>query len=206
VALLPSVDLVVGQAVGDALQNGKKVTISGSITREGAPTYKDNIDVRMELDKEKKEVVTVGRYGPHACWADPGTHVLERGTVNLDDMSYNISGYVGIGTDGNEPSNESLKISAGLGEISMKGKLDDYAIEQKVNIDPLAGSVNHEGIIAGHEFHRSIKPLSRTESAIEGNYGSLPEKGKIAVEPDGSLSISRDIGPYRIREKVTFEG
>lgn len=198
-------DLIIGQAVGDALQNGKKVSIKGAITREGDPNYRDNIDFRMEVDKENQQILSGGFYSPNDCWFKPGTHIRERGSVDPADMSYNVNGYVGAGFEGNEPDNESLKITPGLGEISMGGKLDDYIIDQKVSIDPFAGSVNHEGNIAGRTFKRSISPVSLTESVIEGNFDALRETGKITLEADGGLVITRDIGPYHIYEKVTFE-
>jgi hypothetical protein len=205
VALLPNVDLVVGQVVGDALQKGQKVSVSGSITRQDDPAYKDNIDFRMEVDAEKQQIVTTGRFGPHECWADPGTHVVEKGTINMDEMSYNISGYVGTSVEGDQADNESLKTVPGMGEITMTGKLDQYNVDQKISIDPFAMSVTHEGNIAGHDFSRTIKPQSVTESSIEGKYGSLEEKGTITLNDDGSIAIIRDFGPYHVQEKVSFE-
>jgi hypothetical protein len=41
---------------------------------------------------------------------------------------------------------------------------------------------------------------------IDGNLGNMKEKGKIYQNPDGSVSIDRQIGDYIINEKIIYGG
>jgi hypothetical protein len=204
IALLPATDLILGNVVGDALQKGKKVLVQGEITDSGNPAYKETIDVRMELNTCSGELVTKGKYGPFECWTDPATIVSEKGAPTGAGMDFKITGYAGNKAAENPPDNEELIISPGFGEISLKGSVNGFAVDEKLSIDPFTASVNHSGNIAGAAFERRIAPSPDGKALIEGKFAELKEAGTISQDCEGNILIERSIGSFTVKEKVRF--
>jgi len=202
-AILPSVDYILGQAVSDGIQQGNTVHVDGQITT-------DNDTKRLASIKyEMKPNVTAGILDTKgALLADQenniGTYIRERTQQDPNNMfSSNVTGTVSTNSQ-NQQTNENLKVSVGMGSFSTKGNVNGFDIEENMSLDPWSGSINQAGIIAGQQYQRKISPdFSTGGSNIQGKMGDMEEIGTVGLK-DGAIFIDRKIGDYHIQEKITF--
>ncbi|MCE1245279.1 MAG: hypothetical protein LWY06_01410 [Firmicutes bacterium] len=203
-ALLPSVDMIIGQAVSEKIQKGSTAKIEGKITTDNGAKQLAKIDFEMKPDQAHTALDTTGAFIADEA-SNKGTFIKERTTQNPTNMFMtDINGTVSP-DPANQTQNETIKTQAGYGTFGIQGQINGFNVQGAMNLD-VYGNLYQSGIIAGQEFTRQISPDYATGGAnIKGQMGNMEERGVVSMV-DGAILINRNIGPYNIQEKITFTG
>ncbi|HXE71373.1 MAG TPA: hypothetical protein VNO81_01835 [Candidatus Nitrosotenuis sp.] len=194
-ALLPSLDLVLGNVVGDTLQQGRPVEVHGEITCSERPGWKQLIQVRMWPNRETGHISVQGSYGG----PEGATFVREEAAPDPGSLQPSVVGRVATVPEGED--NELLSYELAPGTVTLRGQVDGRAVEASMSLDPWHMEMNHQGNLGGVDFQRT---LDLHTHEVKGRLGVLAEQGQVSVNPDGTLQIVREIGPYRVEERVRF--
>ena len=202
IALLPSVDILLGQIVSEGVQQGNVVRVSGKITTDNDKKQLAQINYEMKPNLAAGKLNTKG-----SLLSDPennvGTFVNEETGQNPNNaLSATIEGVVSTKADNTE-KNEDLKVTVGMGSFLTQGTVNGFGVEEQSTMD-FFGTINQQGIIADQPFQRKIMPDFSTGGAqIQGQMGDMQETGKVGMSGNGIL-IDRQIGPYHIQEQIVF--
>ncbi len=202
ILMLPSLDIPLSQTVSQALKDGSKVIVEGALKKYDKDEV-GRLKYEMSVDSETKKIKVEGQI------LDPKT---QKGTFVKEEVYQKPMNpfYVYIdGTvspDGNaQDKNEHIKVTVySDGEVSMEGKVGDLPVNQEISFD-FMGNIYNEGNVAGVPFSTTLTPdFYNNEMQISGYIGQKEEEGKIAYDSNGNIIIDRQIGEYRLIEKVKF--
>lgn len=201
-AVLPSVDGILGQVVSDGISKGSIAHIKGKITTDNDTKQLAQIDFEMKPNLPMGKLNTKG-----SLLSDSenniGTFVNEETSQNPNNaFSAKIEGVVSPNVD-NQNKNENLEINIGMGSFSTHGTVNGFPVSNTTNVG-FYGTMTQQGIIADKPFQRVINPDFSTGGVnFQGKMGEMNEIGTVGMWGDGIL-IDRKIGPYHIQETITF--
>lgn len=201
-AVLPSVDGILGQVVSEGINKGSIINVKGKITTDNGSKQLAQIDYEMKPNLPMGKLNTKGSLLTDTE-NNVGTFVNEETNQNPNSaFSAKIEGVVSPNID-NQNKNIDLDINIGMGSFSTQGTVNGYPVSNITNVG-YYGSMTQQGIIADRQFQRVISPDFSTGGVMfQGRMGEMNETGTVANSGNG-VKIDRKIGPYHIEEWITF--
>ena len=201
-AVLPSVDGILGQVVSESINKGSIAHIKGKITTD------NDTKQLAQIDYEMKPNLPVGKLNTKGSLLTDsenniGTFINEETSQNPNNaFSAKIEGVVSPNVD-NQNKNEDLEINVGMGSFSTHGTVNGFPVSNTTNVG-FYGTMTQQGIIADKPFQRVISPDFSTGGVnFQGKMGEMDESGTVGMSGDG-VKIDRKIGPYHIEEWISF--
>ncbi len=201
-AVLPSVDGILGQVVSEGINKGSTAHITGKITTDNDTKQLAQIDYEMKPNLPMGKLNTTG-----SLLTDSenkiGTFINEETSQSPNSaFSAKIEGVVSPAVD-NQNKNEELEIIVGMGSFSTQGTVNGFPVSNMTNVG-FFGTLTQQGIIADKPFQRVINPDFSTGGVMfQGKMGEMDEMGTVGTSGNGVV-IDRRIGPYHIQETITF--
>ncbi|MCE1245579.1 MAG: hypothetical protein LWY06_02920 [Firmicutes bacterium] len=199
IALMPSVDMLLGQIIAESVEMGCKIMVEGSVIDTSTGKQVCRIEYETIPDINKAEQVTRG-----AFYSDKekneGTFIYEKLCLNSPASGLYVKG--NMSTHTGIDSRERLVIAYSASSINMDGVINDFHVTGKIRYEK-SGAIVHTGTISDIEFERMLVQDEESEIAhITGKVGNLTEKGEAVMQPDGSILLDRNIGQFHVIQKV----
>lgn len=209
VALLPACDTVLLSTLSPGMSGTPRtVAVSGQITRSDDASYKRTIHFHKDFDAANRRAFVQGGISAGASGA--ALAIFEQFSYAASD--FQTSGRVS--DDGFDlPVNEVVSQRLGPDGLHVQGYVGDFDVELSSRSEG-ADRQRHEGWILHHGADGRVDggvPFDRetilTEGGcdIRGRFGDLVETGTVRSEGPGRAQVWRAIGPYVIRQTVTWE-
>lgn len=202
-AILPSIDLLLGQLIAEPLQEGYRVDVIGRILLNETSALVCFMDYRVTPGEKPGTILTNGGFFPDETKRE-GTYLDETATMDYGENTMKISGRI-------SPSRETdgetfiLKMTTGEDSLKMAGNVGPYPVQGRVMMDR-NGRIIHEGQLSGVRYKRHFIPSAELGGGIiRGKLGDFDEEGYALFQSDGSILMDRVIGPYKVLQKVVFE-
>lgn len=202
-ALLPSVDLIMGQLIAESIQAGCSVRVNGKILRDNDTKQICFFEYEMIPDIEKGILNTRGGFYEDES-KKRGTVIKEKIMISHFGDSMSINGKLSAsGEEGN--GDVFLMVSSGSSKLCMRGKVNQFPVSGKISYDS-SGNITHTGTLSGVKYKRKLIPDDEIGGGyIKGVFGDLKEEGQAIFQSDNSILIDRIIGPYHVLQKVVCE-
>ncbi|MCD4785170.1 MAG: hypothetical protein K8T10_15245 [Candidatus Eremiobacteraeota bacterium] len=202
-ALLPSVDLIMGQLIAESVQSGCTVRVNGKILQHNDTKQICFFEYEIVPDIEKGILNTRGGFFEDDT-KKRGTAIKEKIMMSHIGDSMNIDGKLfASGEEGN--SDVFLMVSSGSSKLQMRGKVNHFPVSGKISYDS-SGNITHTGTLSGVKYKRKLILDDEIGGGyIKGVFGDLKEEGQAIFQSDNSILIDRIIGPYHVLQKVVFE-
>jgi hypothetical protein len=198
-ALMPSVDMLLGQIIAESIQMGCKIMVEGSVIDQTTGKQVCRIEYETIPDIEKAEQVTRGAFYSNKD-KNEGTFIYEKVSMNSSDSNLFVKGTMSTHTG--MDSRERLIIASGASSIKMDGIINDFPVSGKIRYNA-TGAIVHSGTISDVPFERILIQEEDSDKAyITGRFGNLQEKGEALMQIDGSILLDRVIGQYHVIQKV----
>ncbi len=202
-SLLPSVDLIIGQLASRGIEEGKAVKVEGQVTEGDDNKKLASVNYEMKMDQSSGALETKGYFLADAE-NGKGTYINEKSVHNPSNpFLISTTGSVSTDKDSTEP-NEVLNTQINMNVFSKQGQINGFNVEEQMALD-YTGAFNMQGNLAGTPFMRRAVPDFMTGgTTIQGKMGDMPETGQAVLSQDGGYIINRQIGPYKVSQKVSF--
>ena len=199
IALMPSVDMLLGQIIAECVQMGCKIMVEGSVIDSKTGKNVCRIEYETIPDLEKGEQVTRGAFYSNKD-KNEGAFIYEK--VSLDAPSSWMYVKGNMSTHSGIDSRERLVITSGAASIRMNGIINDFPVSGKIRFEK-SGAIVHTGSINDIEFERKLVQDENSDMAyITGKVGNLTEQGEAVLQSDGSILLDRNIGQFHVIQKV----
>jgi len=202
-ALLPSVDLIMGQLIAESVQTGCNVKVNGKILSDDDTKQICFFEYEMIPDIKQGILETRGGFYEDES-RKRGTVIREKILMSQMGDSMSIDGK--ISPSGEEDNGDVfLMVSTGSSKLSMRGKINNFPVSGKISYDS-SGNITHTGSLSGAKYRRKIVfDYDTGIGYIKGVFGDLREEGQAIMQSDNSILIDRIIGSYHVLQKVVCE-